>query len=182
MPPSSKGKGIGRARRGENSASTDSGSGTNDTSSPRPQGEETSATPTPGTVKDNGRFYYRQAFAKANMDIAEGIFTYHPDLPEDLKTILTPIKCVPTTMQEMVPVLFHSSDFSILSSSVNPMSTSTTQFRTFYMRVKSRLLIISFSNGLKRCTDFRSKERANLPGELSRSKTCLFLCSIQRKR
>jgi hypothetical protein len=111
--PSSRGKGRGRA--GGGSTSTDSGSGTNDTSSPRPAGEESSATPTPGNMKDKGRFYYRQAFANVNMKIQEGIFTSHPDLPEDLKTILTPIKCIPSTMKAIVPVLFHSSDFSIRS-------------------------------------------------------------------
>ena len=77
--------------------------------------DETSATFPPSNTEDEGSFYCRQAFAKLDMKIQEGFFLSHPALPDDVKTILKPLACIPVSLKSEVAVFFHFSDLSILN-------------------------------------------------------------------
>jgi len=77
--------------------------------------DETSATFPPSNTEDEERLYFREAFAKVDMKIQEGFLLSHPALPDDVKTRLKPLACVPVSLKSKVAVFFHSSDFSILN-------------------------------------------------------------------
>jgi hypothetical protein len=107
---SPRGKGI-----DQEPTRTSSGSDVNAPSNIHPSMDETSATFPPSNTEDEGSFYSRQAFAKVDMKIQEGFFLSHPALPDDVKTLLKPLACIPSSLKSMVAAFFHSSDFSILS-------------------------------------------------------------------
>jgi hypothetical protein len=77
--------------------------------------DETSATFRTSNTEDEGRFYCREAFSKVDMKIQEGFLLSHPTLPDDVKTILKPLACIPVSLKSKVAVFLHSSDFSILN-------------------------------------------------------------------
>jgi len=107
---SSRGKGI-----DQEPTRTSSGSDANAPSNLYPSMDETSASFPPSNTEDEGRFYCREAFAKVDMKIQEGFFLSHPALPDDVKTILKPLACIPVSLKSKVASFFHSSDFSILN-------------------------------------------------------------------
>src|SRR5436309_14208440 len=66
---------------------------------------EGSATPRPPSC-DKSRPFYRLAFASANMIVSEGYLSQHPKLPLEVKKLLEPIKCIPSTIKEKVDFPF----------------------------------------------------------------------------
>src|SRR5271155_5887452 len=71
-----------------------------------PSMDETSAAFSPSNTEDEGRFYCREAFAKVDMKIQEGFFLSHPALPDDVKTILKPLACIPVSLKSKVAAFF----------------------------------------------------------------------------
>ena len=56
----------------------------------------------PGFGKEKSKSFYRQAFAEANILIAEGFLNLHPNLPVAVKNLLTPRPCLPADMKNLV--------------------------------------------------------------------------------
>lgn len=93
--------------RGQSGATTEPSS-ISSVASPRPEYVSTTVSAIEGPAtsrppsRDKSRPFYRLAFASANMIISKGYLIQHAKLPSEVKKLLDPIKCIPSSVKERV--------------------------------------------------------------------------------
>ena len=108
-------------------------------------------TESPSPTKDKSKSFYRQAFAEANILIAEGFLNLHPLLPIAVKNLLAPRPCLPADMKNLVSTLKLVILTSLVFLALSLPNAFTMKGRLMFIPVKKQRFGICLRVDLRRC-------------------------------